>query len=146
MWYPAWGTLTPGINPPAPVWLRRMLGDEHFQEIAHVSLFADIAKGEVLRWDSGPADELLAKLAGHTRIKTLQFGGAQATNRGMAYVGRIAGLEELIIFPAPEISDDGVAHLTELRNLKTLFVTEFEDHRRRCTSFESVAELGAPDA
>jgi Leucine Rich repeat len=125
IWKPSWGTLSPGKSPSAPVWLRRMLGDEYFQDIAHVSLFVDIVKGQAHAepYNIGPADDVLAKLASQKGIRTLQIGGQQATNRGMAYVDSMTGLEELIIFPANQISDEGVAHLTGLRNLRVLFIT-----------------------
>jgi hypothetical protein len=125
IWKPSWGTLTPGKSPSAPAWLRRMLGDEYFQEIAHVSLFVDIVKGVAHAgpYNIGTADDVLAKLASQKGIRTLQIGGQEATNRGMAYVDDMTGLEELIIFPANEISDGGVAHLTGLPKLRVLFIT-----------------------
>jgi hypothetical protein len=46
LWATTWGKLTPGRSPWAPAWLRRSLGDEYFQDIAHVSLFVDIQKGQ----------------------------------------------------------------------------------------------------
>ena len=122
LWTPPWGKLTPGRSPWAPDWVRRGLGDEYFQEIAHVSLFVDIQKGEghAGPLNIGPADHVFAKLTGQTGIKTLQIGGQQATDDGLRYVGEMTGLEELIIWPARSISDAGVAHLTGLKNLKDL--------------------------
>jgi hypothetical protein len=63
IWKPSWGTLSPGKSPSAPVWLRRMLGDEYFQEIAHVSLFVDIVKGQAHAepYNIGTADDVLDK-------------------------------------------------------------------------------------
>jgi hypothetical protein len=124
IWMPPWGKLTPGRSPRAPIWLRRMLGDEYFREIAHVSLFVDIEKGQAHAgpWNIGPAADVLAQLVGQSGIKTLQIGGQQATDRGMEYVGRMEGLEELIIWPAREISDAGVSHLEGLKHLKNVYI------------------------
>ena len=44
LWMPSWGKFTPGRKPWAPDWMRRALGDEYFQSIAHVSLYVDIKK------------------------------------------------------------------------------------------------------
>ena len=91
----------PNRKPPAPAWLRRALGDEYFQDIAHVSFFVDIQKGiaAAATYNIGPADNALAKLSTQTRVRTLHLGGQQVTDKNLAYVGRMTGLEELIIFP-----------------------------------------------
>ena len=61
LWKPTWGTLTPGRRPWAPDWMRRALGDEYFQSLAHVSLYVDIKKGVAdATWvNMGPADDAL---------------------------------------------------------------------------------------
>lgn len=122
LWKPPWGTLTKGRTPNAPAWLRRALGDEYFQQIAHVSLFVNIEAGEASAapWNKGSAEHVLRTLESQTGVKTLQIGGQQATDAGLAFVGRMTGLEELIVFPGREITDAGVAHLTALRNLKSI--------------------------
>jgi hypothetical protein len=125
LWATTWGKLTPGRSPWAPTWLRRTLGDEYFRDLAHVSLFVDIQKGEAHAdpYNKGPADAVLEKLGSQTGIRTLQIGGQQATDAGMRHVGRMAGLEELIIFPAHEITDAGLAHLGGLKNLRVVLIT-----------------------
>lgn len=128
---PQWGTLTPGKNPPAPNWLRRTVGDEYFQEIAHVSFVFDIATGarngsipEVSVIDRASADDMLAKLAGQTGIKTLQLGWDKVTGRGMASIGQIPALEELVICNADEITDGDLARLEGLKNLRVLLISD----------------------
>src|SRR5438874_8115 len=59
--------LTPGRDPWGPRWLRRLLGDEYFQEVAQVSLVYDDSTGkryEVKRTD----DRVLAHLEGMTSL------------------------------------------------------------------------------
>jgi hypothetical protein len=128
LWKSSWGTLTPGRKPPAPNWLRRAVGDEYFQDIAHVSLFVDIEKGiaDSATYNIGPADNALAKLSTQTRVRTLHLGGQQVTDKNLAHVGRMTGLEELIIFPGLGLTDAGVAHLAELKNLRVLILTDSE--------------------
>jgi hypothetical protein len=123
---PQWGTLTPGRNPPAPNWLRRTVGDEYFQEIAHVSFLFDIATGarHETMVDRMSADDMLAKLAGQTGIKTLQLGWENVTGRGMAAIGQIPALEELVICDADEITDRDLAHLEGLKNLRVLLISD----------------------
>ena len=64
LWMPSWGKFTPGRKPLAPSWMRRALGDEYFQSIAHVSLYVDIKKQSAdATWvNMGPADDALRKL------------------------------------------------------------------------------------
>ena len=103
-----------------------MLGDEYFREITHVSLFVDIAKGMAYAnpLNVGSADLVLEKLAGQSGIKTLQMGGQQATDHGLEHVGRMSGLEELILFPARKVTDAGVAHLRGLKHLKRILIDQ----------------------
>jgi hypothetical protein len=125
LWKPTWGKLTPGRRPPAPGWLRRALGDEYFQDIAHVSLFVDIENSvaDATKYNIGPADDALAKLSTQNRVRTLHVGGQQVTDKNLAYVGRMTSLEELIVFPGIDISEVGVAHLAGLKNLRILTLT-----------------------
>jgi len=125
LWMTSWGKLTPGRTPWASPWLRRSLGDEYFTKIAHVSLFVDIQKGQASAAPYGKtAEDVLAKLATQSSVRTLQIGGRHATDQGMESVGQMTGLEELIIFPAREITDDGVAHLGKLRNLRIILLSQ----------------------
>lgn len=117
------GKLVSAAEPRAPRWLRGWLGDELFQDIAHVSLVFDIATGEVRHeFEVDAADEVLARLAGRTGLKSLQIGGRQATDRAMRLVERMSGLEELTILTAFGLSDEGVARIAGLKNLKRLNV------------------------
>src|SRR4051812_26930283 len=55
------GKLAKGQTPSSPLWLRKLLGDEYFQEIAQVSLVYDDSTGT--RFDITnvrPADDVLA--------------------------------------------------------------------------------------
>jgi hypothetical protein len=117
------GKLTPGREPWAPRWLRRVLGDEFFQEVRHVSLVYDNSTGK--RFDTSsvkPCDDLLARLAGQSGIKCLLLKKMQATDEGLKHVGEITGLEELYIWDATAVTDAGVAHLARLNNLKKIHI------------------------
>ncbi len=122
LWKPTWGTLTAGKKPWAPDWLRRALGEECFQSIAHVSLYVDIKKGRAdATWvNKGTADDALRKLATQTSVRTLQIGGQQVTDENLAYVGQMTGLEELSIEWAFHLTDKGFVHLSRLKRLRIL--------------------------
>jgi hypothetical protein len=124
IWMPTWGKLTPGRKPWAPDWLRRAVGDEYFQAMAHVSLYVDIQKGHAdSTWvNMGPADEALRKLSTQTSVRTLQIGGQQVTDKNLAYVGQMSGLEELNISWAMDLTDRGFVHLAGLKRLRILEV------------------------
>ena len=88
------GKLTPGQEPWAPRWMRSLLGDEFFQEIAYVSLVYDSTGGkrrEITNF--APCDDIFAQLAGQSGIKQLLLQRTQATDRGLEHVGRMTGLE-----------------------------------------------------
>lgn len=124
LWKPTWGKFTPDKKPWASIWLRRTLGDEYFQSIAHVSLYVDIKKGVAdATWvNMGPADNALRMLATQQTVRTLQLGGDQVTDDNLAYVGQMTGLEELIISWGYRLTDKGFAHLGGLKNLRILYI------------------------
>jgi hypothetical protein len=107
-----------GTQPPAPKWLRKLLGDEYFQEIAHVSLVYDDSTG--VRFDIknvSHADNVLSRLRGMTKLKTLLLEKTQATDQGLKHLRQLTSLEELFIWDASQVSDSGVANLVPLKNL-----------------------------
>jgi Leucine-rich repeat (LRR) protein len=117
------GKLTPGQSPWAPIWLRRMVGDELFHNVGQVSLVYDDSTGK--RFDNGKVDacdDLLKQIAGLPGVKTLMLKETQATDEGMRQIGRMTGLEELYIWDARAVTDSGVAHLKSLRNLKAIHI------------------------
>ncbi len=124
MWMPSWGKFTPGGKPWAPDWMRRAIGDEYFQSIAHVSLYVDITKQVAdSTWvNIGPADDALRKLTTQTRVRTLQIGGDQVTDENLSYVGQMTGLEELSIEWAFHLTDKGFLQLSGLKRLRILDV------------------------
>jgi hypothetical protein len=118
------GKLTPGREPWAPHWLRKILGDELFQEIEYVSLVYDDSTGT--RHDNknvSTCDDVLAQLASQPGINQLLLHGTQATDEGLKHVGKMATLEALFIWDATSITDAGVAHLAGLKNLKKIHIS-----------------------
>jgi hypothetical protein len=140
IWKPSWGTFTPEGKPWAPDWLRRALGDEYFQSLAHVSLYVDIKKQMAsATWvNIGPADDALRKLATQTSVRTLQIGGQQVTDENLAYVGKLTGLEELRIDWAFHLTDKGFLQLAGLKRLRLL---EIDKSKMTDASLEAIGKM-----
>jgi hypothetical protein len=104
------GTSIPNAQPPGPQWLRRMLGNEPFQQVVQVTLVGD-------RYRDGD----LGVLEGLPRLQTiLLFNCSQITNDGLKHLGRHPDVRYLNIYRNPKISDAGLAHLRALTSLETL--------------------------
>lgn len=119
------GTLIPGRQPRVPAALRRLVGDEFFQDFAQVSFVYDDSTGK--RYDIAnhtPADDVLAKLTRLSGLRVLLLQGTQATDEGLKHIGRISSLEELFIWDAENVSDAGVAYLEKLKNLKNIHLSK----------------------
>jgi hypothetical protein len=119
------GTLTPGRSPRAPGWLRRLLGDEFFQEVRQVSLVYDDSTGK--RFDNRnvrACDEILALASRLPGLEILLLKETQATDKGLRHIGKMTGLEELFIWDATSVTDAGVGHLRSLQNLKKVHISK----------------------
>jgi hypothetical protein len=140
LWMPSWGKFTPARKPWAPEWLRRAVGDEYFQSIAHVSLYVDIKKGVAdATWvNMGPADDALCKLGTQTDVRTLQIGGQQVTDENLRYVGQMTGLEELSISWGHHLTDKGIVHLSRLRRLH---IFQLDHSKITDASLEAIGKL-----
>jgi hypothetical protein len=119
------GKLTRGQSPWAPRWLRQMVGDEFFQNVRQVSLVYDDSSGK--RFDNPnveASDELLKRLSDLPGLTNLYLTDTQATDEGLRHIGKMTGLETLMIWNARLVTDAGVAHLKSLRKLKTIHINK----------------------
>jgi Leucine Rich repeat len=117
------GKLTAGRSPWAPSWLRKMLGDEFFQNVRHVSLVYDDSTGRRFgNTNIQPCDYLLRKISKLSGLKQLLLTDTQTTDEGLRYIGKMTDLEELWIWSPTSITDAGVTHLTSLNNLKIIHI------------------------
>jgi hypothetical protein len=117
------GTLTPGRSPWAPRWLRKMLGDQFFQNVRQVNLIFDQSSGKRFNNSNVQAcDDLLKKISKLPGLKELLLTDTQATDEGLRYIGEMTGLEKLRIHSAMLVTDAGVSHLASLQNLKHILI------------------------
>jgi hypothetical protein len=103
-----------GRTPPGPVWLRKWLGDEYFQEIIYVNMaYSDPELSDVL------------SLEGTPRV---------INGPGIACLRSLPALDTLMLMSS-QITDDGMEELATLPNLRVLYV------RRSSVSPEARARL-----
>ena len=119
------GMLTPGQSPWTPRWLRGLLGDDFFQNVRQVSLVYDDSSGK--RYDNAnvqACDDLLRRICELPGLTELMLKETQATDEGLRQIGKMRGLEMLLIWDARLVTDAGVAHLKDLENLKDIHISE----------------------
>ncbi|WP_165247203.1 leucine-rich repeat domain-containing protein [Paludisphaera soli] len=97
----------PMATPPAPTWLRRLLGDEFFQEVDSVTVV-------------GPATEdELAPLHDFGRLRSLYIRDTSGIGDGSALLRDLRNLESLQLLN-PGVQDSWLVHLPSLTNLRHL--------------------------
>lgn len=141
-WQSVNGKVTKGTQPNAPNWLKKLLGDEYFQEIAQVSLVYDVSNGK--RYDIKndlPADDVLSSLVGMANLKVLLLQGKQATDQGLKHLGQLISLEELVIWDASQVTDIGIGHLESLRNLRYIHIGNSKMSDRGLASLAKLPKL-----
>ncbi len=68
-------------------------------------------------------DESLFYAPKFPKLRKLFLHGAQASDRGLANVRGMDALEEIFLWDAAEVTDDGVTHLATLANLQFILLT-----------------------
>jgi hypothetical protein len=106
---------TPPEGPPAPAWLRRMLGDEPFQEVVAVS-FDECEKHAPVA-----GDDALGHLRAFPRLRSLTLNDLQHLGPALDGLPSPARLEELE-FWADELDGVALARLRPLRGLSSLLI------------------------
>jgi hypothetical protein len=113
--------LASGGSPWAPRWLRRLLDDEFFQQVRQVGLVYHDSTGK--RYDNAnvvACDDVLARVSRLPGLKSLLLKEIRATDEGLRHIGKMSGLEELFICDAEAVTDQRVAHLAGLKNLRNI--------------------------
>jgi hypothetical protein len=113
------GKFDPQAESWVPASLRSLLGDDFFHGVAEVNLVYHSEGGKRLDNDQ-MSDEALYHLDGFPRLRRLLLHGRQATDEGLAHVGRLKHLDTLLMWDASEVSDAGIAHLSGLKKLKCI--------------------------
>ena len=132
----------PYADPPTPVWLRRLLGDDFFFAVTGVLLdHHQVTDTEVARLKGltqlqrlnldyttvkGPG---LEHLKGLTRLQMLSVYRSQVTDAGLKHLNGMKQLESLDLTET-RVTDVGLEHLKELTHLKWLWAGRLPGDRR----------------
>src|ERR1700730_11984175 len=106
-----------GREPWAPRWLRRLVGDEYFREVAWVRLSDDDTTGKPTNLD------VLPYLGHFPRLKYLSLNKIQTTEQNLKCFRDLTNLETLHLLGAHELTDTGAVPLRELKNLRSLYIS-----------------------
>lgn len=108
---------------PVPRWLLGRLGVDFFHNVVQVNLnYTNDGGGR--QENHNPSDEALQYLTGFPNLRVLLLSDTQASDASMRYLARLKRLERLMMWDASEVSDAGVMHLSDLKNLKYIHLTK----------------------
>ena len=95
-------------QPPGPVWLRRLLGDDCFVSVVKVMLA-----------DTRITDVWLGRLKGWTRLQELELSKSKITDAGLKHLKGLTQLRQLFL-GGTKVTDAGLEHLRGLMQLQDL--------------------------
>jgi len=104
---------SPAAEPPAPSYLRNMLGDDFFADLEHVCL----GRGHDF------TDAQLAHARELPGLKSLRLNGAAITDNGLKHLQNLKSVEQLS-FCRTRITDAGLEHLSGLASLQHLHLAD----------------------
>lgn len=116
--------------PPTPAWLRKLFGDDFFANVAGVGLK-----------DRPVTDADFAHLQELTHLKILELTNAEITNGRLTYLRGMSQLQALSLSKNSQITDDGVAIIQKLKQLKRLFLSETHVTDAGLTHLEPLSNL-----
>jgi len=119
------GELMPDAKSPIPEWLLAVLGQDFFHDVVYVNMFYTFNRdgGITIRYKNSPfnnkfADKVKEQLPAFPKLKFLFLAGTQASDDCLEVVGKLKRLETLYLSNASDVSDTGIAHLTDLPRLR----------------------------
>jgi Leucine rich repeat len=139
-------------SPWGPVWIRRTLGDEYFQEVTSVTLgdqTTDDLLAEVEHLDGLievrliEADKVneagFVSLARLKRLRIVQIWGGKITDVGLAHLAGLQHLETLDFYDTHGITDAAMAQVARMTELQSLIL--FANTKIAETGFAQIARL-----
>ena len=123
-------------SPSGWLWLRRLIGDEYFQDVVHIGLNkkkvndSDLRligrlkhlKSIQLNWTQ-VSDPGLAHLSGLRDLTSVGFAESRITGAGLRHLTNAQDLHMLVVEDT-EVGDDGMAAIGELKDLRILNLSE----------------------
>jgi hypothetical protein len=129
------GVALAAVGPPVPAWLRELLGDDFFANVAEVDLsLASPSKFELADLESllglaeldlGPAfgDAELERISRLTKLRRLSLDHTSVTDAGLRAIERLTQLESLSLSQT-KIGDQGLMSISHLAHLQSLFLNQ----------------------
>jgi Leucine-rich repeat (LRR) protein len=118
------------VVPDGPVWLRRLLGNDFFNDSVNALLFGDTE----MEWLEGLPNLQLLSLGGNTmtdaglrhldgltQLRLLSLGFTRVSDAGLQHLERLTRLQVLSLSET-NITDSGLQHLRGLTRLETLYL------------------------
>ena len=141
------GVYRPNAKPPAPAWLRRLLGDDLFATVTEA--YTDI-EGGYTPIIIGPlprekvTDALVERLEGLRQLRRLDLYGADVSDAGMEHFKRLTQLQSLGL-SGTKITDAGlecVEGLTQLQSLALNFTIVTDAGLKHLEGLRQLKTLG----
>ncbi len=127
-----WG-FTPEREPPAPAWLRELVGEDFFSDVVSVS-----GGGTGFRTDAG--DVILDHVKRLPELTTLGLVGKTVTDTGLENLKGLTELDTLVLDHA-QVSDEGLEHVGRLTKLELLYLSNTQITDAGLRQFRSLTRL-----
>ncbi len=113
----------PQAESPLPAWLIDTFGVDMFHRVEAVNLVYNDDSGQRLD-NQNLSDEIIPQLEAFPSLRSLCLHKTQVTDETMPHIGKLRKLECLFVWNATAVSDEGVAHLAPLTQLKYVHISE----------------------
>lgn len=104
-----------------PQWLQAHLGVDFFHDVEAVNMSFH-GQGSPRRDEKAPDPPIAQHLAHLPRLRFLGLTEGACNDEGMRHVGQLRHLEVLLFWDAPQITDAGAVHLTNMPSLTCLHI------------------------
>lgn len=129
-------------EPPAPKWLRRLVGDEYFQTIEHVDLVEN--RWNYLAYEPKRVHDpkkILARIGAIRTLGSLVIKDLEITDESLDYLRHLYVLQILIIGNSTKITEKGIAHLEPLTELTHVDIMQSRLNDDCLNSFAKLPKL-----
>jgi hypothetical protein len=106
-------------TPWEPEWLQAQVGVDFFHDVEAVNMSFH-GQGIVRRDEKAPDPDIARHLEHLPHLRFIGLTAGACNDDGMRYVGQLRSLEVLLFWDAPQITDAGAAHLTNMPSLRCL--------------------------
>lgn len=127
---------TSPAEPPGPKWLRRIFGDDFFEEVDQIQIYNDQANDDTLALiaklprirslivrSNAFTDKGLASLAGASELETLELTSANVTASGYANLKGLRKLMSISFRKNPTVEDSWLTEIAKLTQVHYLYLT-----------------------